>query len=148
MLHINRQTDYAIRVILNLAKNPPGTRKPTAEIRDEMLIPPALSQRIVAELARGNFILTFPGRDGGIQLARPAGQINLLQVIEFIQGPIEVSECLISGGEECSCSFGTACPVRKRWIRLRTLIRSELESQTFDLLAQDSEEGKAFLYVS
>jgi Rrf2 family protein len=138
MVHINRQTDYAIRIILTLAKLPPGTRKPTSEIRDEMLIPPALSQRIVAELASGNFILTFPGRDGGIQLARPADQINLLQVIEFIQGSIDVAECLVTGDDGCSCTFGDACPVHKRWARLRTLIRAELEGQTFAQLAREA----------
>ena len=84
MIQINRQTDYAIRIILALSKHPPGTRKSTSEIRDEMLIPPALSQRIVADLARGNFIQTFPGRDGGIQLARPAEKINLLQVNKIL----------------------------------------------------------------
>jgi len=50
MTSINRQTDYAIRVILALAKHPPMTRMSTSQIRDEMLIPPALSQRIVCLL--------------------------------------------------------------------------------------------------
>jgi Rrf2 family protein len=138
MIQINRQTDYAIRILLALSKLPSGTRKSTAEIRTEMLIPPALSQRIVADLARGNFIQTFPGRDGGIQLAQSADQINLLQVIEFVQGPIYVSDCLVTGGE--ACAFGIVCPVRRRWAKLRTLIRNELESQTFDQLAQDAIE--------
>ncbi len=137
-MQINRQTDYAIRIILALSKHPPGTRKSTSEIRDEMLIPPALSQRIVADLARGKFIQTFPGRSGGIELARPSDQINLLQVVEFIQGPIYVSDCLVTGGDPCV--FKNACPVRKRWAKLNILIRQELESQTFDLLAQDAVE--------
>lgn len=138
MTSINRQTDYAIRVILALAKHPPMTRMSTSQIRDEMLIPPALSQRIVAELARGKFIMTFPGRDGGLQLARPSDQINLLQVVEYIQGSIDVSECLVADGE--GCTFENACPVRRRWARLRNLIRTELESQTFDQLALEAAE--------
>lgn len=138
MIQINRKTDYAVRIILALSKLPPGTRKSTSEIRDEMQIPPALSQRIVADLARGKFIQTFPGRDGGIQLARPADQINLLQVIEYIQEPIYVSDCLIAS--EDTCAFQSVCPVRNRWAKLRKLIRSELESQTFDQLAHDAIE--------
>ena len=66
MLKINRQTDYAVRVILALSKKPQGTRISTSEIGREMLIPPALLQRIVAELANGGFINTQAGRDGGI----------------------------------------------------------------------------------
>ena len=144
MIQINRQTDYAIRVILSLSKHPAGTRKSTSEIRDEMLIPPAFSQRVVADLARGDFVLTFPGRDGGLQLARPADQINLLQVIEYFQGPVYVSECLVNGGD--TCTFGDVCPVRNRWARLRSIIRGELESQTFDQLAQDAIEIQSLTY--
>jgi len=105
-----------------------------------MLIPPALSQRIVADLARSNFILTFPGRDGSLQLARPADQINLLKVVEYFQGSIDVSDCLVTDG--AGCTFENACPVRKQWARLRKLICTELESQTFDQLAQEAVEIK------
>ncbi len=136
MIRITRHTDYAIRVILALAKRPPGARLSTARIREEMLIPAALSARIVAELARGNFIHTFPGRDGGLQLARPAEEINLRQVVEYFEGPIDVSECLIAEGP--GCVFEASCPVRRRWARLRRLIREELESQTFDQLARET----------
>ena len=65
MFRVNRQTDYAVRVVLALSKKPQGTRISTSEIGREMLIPPALLQRIVAELASGGFIETQAGRDGG-----------------------------------------------------------------------------------
>ena len=52
MFRVNRQTDYAVRVVLALAKKPQGTRLPTSEIGREMLIPPSLLQRIVAEVWR------------------------------------------------------------------------------------------------
>jgi DNA-binding IscR family transcriptional regulator len=45
MLKINRQTDYAVRVILALAKRGEGVRLSSAEIQQEMLIPPALMTR-------------------------------------------------------------------------------------------------------
>jgi len=138
MIRINRQTDYAIRIILALAKHPPGTRIPSSRISDDMLIPPALSQRIVAALAHGEFIHTFPGRDGGLELARPADQINMLQVVEFMEGAIDVSDCLVSGGDPCA--FENECPVRERWARLRKLIHNELKTQTFDTLAQEASE--------
>jgi DNA-binding IscR family transcriptional regulator len=43
MIRINRQTDYAVRFILSLARREEGKRVSTAEIRKEMLIPPALA---------------------------------------------------------------------------------------------------------
>jgi len=138
MIRINRQTDYAIRVVLALAKHRERKRIPTAEIQKEMLIPQAFLPRIVAELARGGFLATFPGRDGGIELSRSAGQINLRQVVEYFEGPICVSDCLAG---RTQCPFDANCPVRRRWGKLQATILHELGSVTFDELAQDALEA-------
>jgi Rrf2 family iron-sulfur cluster assembly transcriptional regulator len=135
MIRINRQTDYAIRLILSLAQREEGKRASTAEIRKEMLIPPALAQRIVADLARGNFIVTFPGRDGGLTLSRPAREINLRQIVEQFEGKFFISDCLVDGGD---CPFDNKCPVRFRWVRLQSQIVKELEQITFEDLAKDA----------
>jgi Rrf2 family transcriptional regulator, iron-sulfur cluster assembly transcription factor len=135
MIRINRQTDYAVRLILSLARREEGKRVSTAEVRKEMQIPPAMAQRIVADLARGNFILTFPGRDGGLVLSRPAREINLRQIVEHFEGKFFISDCLIDGGD---CPFDNNCPVRFRWTRLQSQIIRELEQITFEDLAQDA----------
>ena len=74
MLKINRQTDYAVRVILALAKQGEGARLSSGAIQHEMLIPPTLMPRIVAQLAHAGLVNTFPGRDGGLSLPRPAAR--------------------------------------------------------------------------
>jgi Rrf2 family protein len=135
MIRINRQTDYAIRVILALARQGDEALLPTSRIQQEMLIPKALSLRVVAELAKGGFILTYPGREGGLKLARPAAEINLRQVVIHFESNFTVSECLHEGG---TCPFDHSCPVRCRWARLQALILQELENTTFDELAREA----------
>ncbi len=137
MLRINRQTDYAIRVVLALSKHPEHKRICTTEIQQEMLIPQAFLPRIVAELSRGGFIVTFPGRDGGLELAKPASQINLRQVVEYFEGPILISDCIAG---RIQCPFDNKCPVRRRWGKLDAVIHHELEAITFDELARDALE--------
>ncbi len=132
MILVNRRTDYAIRVVLFLAKEGTDVCVSTAKIRREMLIPFALAQRIVADLARGGFIQTFPGRNGGLSLARPAAMINLRQIMEYFEERFVSFDCLASSG---GCPFDEKCPVRCRWTRLRGVILSELESTTFEDLA-------------
>jgi len=140
MLRINRQTDYAVRVLLALAKHPPGTRLSTAEVREEMLIPKSVSLRVVADLAKGEFIETFPGRDGGIVLSRPIGEINLYQVVRYFEGNFAVSECIHQKG---FCPFETTCPVQRKWSRLQDLIVNELKKITFAELRDDALAGKS-----
>ena len=99
-----------------------------------MQIPQAFLQRIVAQLAQGQLIRTYPGRNGGLALARPAEEITLLDVVVSIEGPIVISEC-IDGHDYCP--FENECPVRKRWGRLRSVIEQELGKTTFAMLAEE-----------
>lgn len=137
MFRINRRTDYAVRVCLALAKHPSGSRLSTHTIQNEMLVPPAFLQRIIADLAKAGLIATFPGPNGGIELAYPAAEISLRQIWEAIEGPLCISEC-VHGEHECP--LGSRCPVRLHWSGLQQLILNELASTTLDLLASEAAE--------
>lgn len=137
MLRINRQTDYAIRVILSLTKRGYGVRTLTAEIQQEMIIPRALMTRIIAELARHRLVDTFPGREGGVSLPRPASQITLKDVVEAFEGPILFSECMQVKSED-ECPFRSGCPVRSKWGRIQAAMLREMASITFDDLASEA----------
>jgi len=137
MLKINRQTDYAVRVLLYLAQQSEGARRSSAEIQQEMLIPQALMSRIVAQLAREGLLNTFPGRDGGLSLPRPASTITLRDVVEAFEGPILLSECLQVKGED-DCPFQSNCPVRSKWGRVQVAMMREMASITFEDLAQEA----------
>jgi len=137
MLKINRQTDYAVRVVLSLAKRGEGIRISTAEIQGEMLIPKALMTRIVAQLANRGLINTYPGRDGGLMLPCPASQITLKDVVEAFEGPILLSECMQAKGED-DCPFRSNCPVRSKWGRVQVAMLREMAAITFEDLAQEA----------
>ncbi|MEA3351900.1 MAG: Rrf2 family transcriptional regulator [Chloroflexota bacterium] len=134
--NINRETDYAIRVILALSKRIQGVRVSSSVVQEEMLIPKAISQRIIAKLAQAGFINTFFGRKGGIELAHPPSDISLHQIVELFEGSITVSECIT---EDNDCPFTGTCPVQKCWISLRSAIVEELESTNFEDLALEAQ---------
>jgi Rrf2 family protein len=137
MLRINRQTDYAVRVLLALAKHGEQARLSSTEIQQEMLIPKAFMSRIVAQLSREGLINTFPGRDGGLMLPRPASQITLKDVVEAFEGPILLSACLQVKGED-DCPFQVNCPVRPKWGRVQVAMLREMAAITFEDLANES----------
>ncbi len=137
MLKINRQTDYAVRVLLALARQGEGARVCSSEIQQQMLIPPALMPRIVARLARTGLLNTFPGREGGLMLPRPASELTLRDVVEAFEGPILLSECLQDKGED-DCPFQSNCPVRSKWGRVQVAMLREMAAITFESLAQEA----------
>ncbi|NLG71570.1 MAG: Rrf2 family transcriptional regulator [Chloroflexi bacterium] len=135
MFKINRRTDYAVRVLLALAKRPEGTRLPTRVIQEEMLIPRPFLQRIVADLSKAELIRTYAGPHGGLELAQPPDSISLLHIWEAIEGPLLISDCLKSRN---TCPLDTGCPVHRRWRRLQALIVAELEAATLEILAKEA----------
>jgi Rrf2 family protein len=137
MLKINRQTDYAVRILLALAKRGESTRISSADIQREMLIPKAFMSRIVAQLSRAGLLNTFPGRDGGLTLPHPASQITLRDVVEAFEGPILLSACLQVKGED-DCPFQANCPVRPKWGRVQVAMLREMASITFEDLVKES----------
>ncbi len=139
MLQINRQTDYAVRVVLALAKHPQGTRLSSGTIQREMLIPKAILGRIVAQLAAAGLVKTYPGREGGLELPQPAGAITLKDVVEAFEGPLLLSECLESHAED-DCPFRGECPVSSKWGRVQAAMLKEMASINFKSLAKEAAE--------
>ncbi|MBT3323421.1 MAG: Rrf2 family transcriptional regulator [Anaerolineae bacterium] len=140
MLRINRQTDYAVRVILALAEEKMGTRISTKEIGAAMLIPQNFLPRIVAKLAQFEIITTFAGRDGGLELSRIPEKITLRDVVEAFEGPLMLSECIPGDN---FCPFEVACSVRPRWTRLQEVILEELASTNFLELAEETKAKRS-----
>jgi len=136
MLRIHRETDYAIRVILALAKYPPGEVVTSASIRQEMLLPESLSLQIISRLAHLSLINSFPGRNGGIQLARLPEDITLYDVILGLEGPMVLSDCLEEGNH---CELSSRCPVQEYWIDLQDRITEDLKSVNFQYLSKRAE---------
>lgn len=138
MFKINRQTDDAIRVLLALARIPNNTRLSTAEVQHGMQIPRAFLQCIVADLAKGGLVQTFPGTEGGLQLAHSPSEIPFFDVVDLIEGPLDISECLHS---EVNCPVDSPCPVRGYWQRLQQTIIITLKHISFQQLLEDPQPG-------
>jgi Rrf2 family protein len=133
MMRINRRTDYAVRVMLALARQK-EIRLSTNTIQEQMLIPRAFLLRIIADLSKAGLIETYPGPKGGVQLARQPEDINLKDVWEAIEGPLLISECLENPQD---CPLNPQCPVNSRWGRIQKMFVEELEAATMSSMAAE-----------
>ncbi|MGQ9522952.1 MAG: RrF2 family transcriptional regulator [Anaerolineae bacterium] len=129
----NRQTDYAIRVLLHMAMQPPGARLSARELGQRRIIPLAFVRRIVTRLVRAGLLQSVRGNSGGVSLARPADQITLLDVIQAIEGPLVVNPCVVEPQE---CPLMPQCPVHEEWVSLQQLLLHHLGAVTFAQLAR------------
>ena len=67
-------------------------------------------------------------------LARIPKEITLLEVIEAIDGPIQLNECV---GETGACQFDSDCPLRPVWCDAQEQLVNRLKGTNFaDMVAK------------
>lgn len=127
-MQITRQADYAIRAVMYLAQLGPDEKASTSQIAKEKDIPLSFLAKIIAQLSVAGLLQTMRGARGGVTLARPAQEINLLEVVEAIDGPILINEC-VNDSYQCSQH---GCPMRGIWQETQADLVNRLRSSTFD----------------
>lgn len=131
-MQITRQADYAVRAVLYLAGLNNGRRAPTSEIARKQAIPPSFLAKIVSQLSVAGVVQTSRGARGGVSLARPSADISLLEVVEAIDGPISLNECVL---DPKACVFGADCAVHEVWCKAQADLVDKLRGTNFGTLA-------------
>jgi Rrf2 family protein len=131
-MQITRQADYAIRAVRYLAKQGPNQRSATSTVAQEMKIPPSFLAKIISQLSIAGLLHTSRGARGGVTLARDAKEISLLDVVEAIDGPILLNECV---GDPADCAFIEDCLVHPIWVEAQESLVKRLRETRFDKLA-------------
>jgi Rrf2 family protein len=133
-MQITRQADYAVRAILYLADKSPGTRASTAQIARERNIPLTFLAKIVSQLSVAGILHATRGARGGVSLARPADKISLLEIVEAIDGPVALNECVL---DAALCPQGALCSVRPVWCEAQADLVKKLAQTNFGMLLKN-----------
>ena len=125
-MHVSAKVDYALRAMAELAA---ATRVPvtTERLANAQAIPAKFLESIMLELRHAGLVVSRRGAEGGYQLARPAAEISLADVIRAVEGPLAT----VRGIRPENISYvGAAAGLREVWIDLRSAMRSVLEQTT------------------
>jgi len=127
-MQITRQADYAVRAIYYLSGLEPGNRASTSHIAKEQNIPPSFLAKIISQLSVAGLLHTSRGARGGVSLAQDPREITMLDVIEAIDGPILLNECV---NDAHGCKFDKECPMRAMWVEIQDDLVERLGGSTF-----------------
>ena len=136
-MHITQESDYAVRIVYCLAKC--GRRRDARSISEEMCVTLRFALKILGKLASAGVVLSFKGNRGGYELARPAGEISLQDVIEAIEGPYRLTRCL--AGEDCNRGASGSCVFQKAFGRITDEVNRQLKTTTFAMLVQEEKDS-------
>ena len=126
-MQITRQADYAVRAVMYLTQLGPDEKASTSQIAEEKDIPLSFLAKIIAQLSVAGLLQTMRGARGGVTLARTPQEISLLEVVEAIDGPIMLNEC-VNGSFECS---QIDCPMHQIWHEAQEDLVKRLKSTDF-----------------
>ena len=131
---LRRNTDYALRLMIGLAKRYGDGAASTRVLAEEQEVSYQLACKLMQRLHDARLVESSMGPKGGFRLGREPGRINLLKVVEVIQGPVRLNRCLLS---DTACPRGGKCPIRARISELQGHMEQYLQSVTLKELTID-----------
>ncbi len=92
-MQLTKHTDYAFRVLIYLAMKPAEQLSTIQEIAEYFDISRSHMMKIVQKLANAGFVQSIRGKQGGIHLGKPTGDINLRSIIELMEATLKPVDC-------------------------------------------------------
>ena len=135
---MSAKAEYAVRAMVQLATAEPGTLVKTDDLAAAQSIPPQFLVDILAELRTGRLVRSQRGRDGGYELARPAGQISVADVLRCIDGALASVRDIGVGDLPYA---GPTAALTDLWQALRASMRSVLEETSLADVASGALPG-------
>ncbi|HEX4385182.1 MAG TPA: Rrf2 family transcriptional regulator [Myxococcales bacterium] len=112
VLQISRKIDYGLRAMIHLAGQPPARVASLQDLSSTLHLPREFLAKILKGLAARALVRSTRGAHGGYQLARPARAISFLEVIEAVEGPVQLNVCL---DHKDRCDVSAGCTMYHVW---------------------------------
>lgn len=134
-MQITRASDYAVRVMIHLAGLPPSSTVRQSELTTETNVSGHFLSKVLQQLVRSRLIRSQRGSGGGYALAVPAQSISLLDVVQAMEGPERLNQCIEEGP---SCERKSWCPAHQVWAEAQAAIVMVLGAASVASLASQA----------
>lgn len=127
---ITQKSLYAVRATFELAKHEGEGPVKMDAIAEAQAIPKRFLEVILFELRQKGFVRSSRGKRGGHELARPADQISVAEVLNAMQEKIALLNCLTET-ETPTCPFIGTCAFSEMWQRAHRAVQEIYEGTSF-----------------
>ena len=137
-MRITYKGDYALKVIVDLAKRYGEGVVKIQDMAERLDIPQKFLEQILLDLKKGGFVGSKRGVNGGYVLARRPREIILGDVVRFIDGPIEPIAC--AEKKYKGCKEMDSCVLRDVWKKISKSTSDIVDNISFEQIADRSKE--------
>ena len=140
---ISTRGRYALRVLVDMAEHQGDGFMTLREVAQRQDISEKYLEAIVKELVKNNILSGVRGKGGGYRLCRLPEQINVGEVLQFMEGTLSPVACLEEGAPPCPRS--ARCHTLDFWRGLDETIRRYTERFTLADLMQTGQPGNDYI---
>ena len=142
-LRLTRAADYAILAMMHVGSLPEGDFALKDAIGQAQNIPPSFLAKILRQLVKSDLLRSARGPNGGFGLQRTAAKINLLDIVEALEGPIELTDC---APDPDHCPRSHDCPASAVWLEVQRQITEVLRKTTLEALLSAPRKNRRVVY--
>ena len=125
MIKVTRLADYAVSIIYAFS----GSEKEilsSQDIVEKTKLHKATVNKLLAQLVKKNVLEPFRGTKGGYRLKKGLDNISIRELIEAIEGPVLLTDCLNKNAN--NCNLFNVCNTKTIWSFINTEINNTLEN--------------------
>ena len=140
-MKLSTKGEYGVLAMCELAARHGEGPISIKDIADKQGLSDAYLEQLFAGLKKTHLIKSVRGAKGGYVLAREPAEITVGEVIDALEGPIELSPCVGGANTAFKCSKTAACATRGLWMEVHQSIRNVIDNRTLeDLVGGVSKE--------
>ncbi|EQD67532.1 Transcriptional regulator, Rrf2 [mine drainage metagenome] len=103
-----------------------------ADIAQALHLEGSTVAKVLKSLVQAGVVESFRGATGGYRLSRPAAQINLVTIVEALEGPLGMTDCAAGA----ACEHALHCSVSAPWQRISAVVADTLSRMSLADLAR------------
>lgn len=126
--------EYALQAMIYLASQPQNTPIFQRDISTALNIPRHFLGKILQSLSRNGLVISQKGKTGGFVLGKSPTGISPFDIIQAIDGPIFLEECVLGFP---GCNDDSPCPVHVQWKQIKEGIIQMLKNKDIEQLSQE-----------
>jgi len=143
MLRPSARVQYALRTMVDLALHDGSGPVPLRDLANGEPVSRKYLEQLASALHRAGLVRVARGPNGGYELARSADRISAKDIIESVNGPTSLLDCLLSPS---SCQRSRTCAARRMWGRVNEAVLLVMEETTLgDLREQQRAREGGYL---
>jgi len=122
MFDLKKKTEYGLQLMIALAKRYSQGPLSLRQLAKEEKLPYKFLEQLVFPLRMSGLIEAKEGKLGGYFLTKSPGQISVSQIVEALEGPMDLGHCF-------GCPKAGSCGQKDIWSEVGEKIRQTMKGK-------------------